>query len=132
MNMQVVYCIAGLICLAGLGLMGLGLGRVLIWLFARRMEATIMDVSGQAGKNRRIRFCYEYIWQGTVMQSWGPWYESWNPALILFPSLRIGGRAVIRVRRKNGTIAWPLIPAVLYAFLGGMIAVCGASIFLML
>lgn len=126
-----VYCIAGLICLMGLCIMGLGIARGMIWLFARRTEAVIADVSGQAGSHRKIRFCYEYTWNGVDVQTWGPWYESWNPALIFFPGCRVGRRTVIRVRR-NGKVAWPLAQSLVYGFLGGMIAVCGASILVIL
>lgn len=127
-----VYFIAGIIGVFGICLASYNIYMVISWFFAKRIEATIVDFNSEVWNHGRIRFCYEYLLSGKIIQIWGPWYESLNPLLIAFPNSRIGKRTIIHLNtKKNKIIQSPVISLIFFA-IATMIIICSIFIFMMI
>ena len=129
--MMVVYFIAGMIGIFGICLTVYNLFMIFSWLFANRIEAIIIDLNSEVWNHGRIRFCYQYQWSGKIFQTWGPWYESFNPFLIAFPKFRLGKMTIIHVNtKKNKIIQSPFVSLVFIA-VAAAIVICSIFIFMM-
>ena len=117
--------------LIGLGFAGtlFELIKIIRWKRAIKIDAQIIEVSDETWNDGRIRFRYKFQFEGQSHVIWGPWYETFNPLLCLFPKSRIGKIVSIRFNKRKMKIEQVPLVSVLFGVFGIVISLCGFIIF---
>ena len=122
----------GFVCLVGAILIGLGLAgtsfellEIIRWKRAAQINAQIIGVSDETWNDSRVRFQYKFQFGGQSYVIWGPWYETFNPLLCLFPQNRIGKIVPIRFNNRKMKIVQSPAVSALFGVIGIGISLCG-------
>lgn len=111
----------------GLGLVGVLLEflEIIRWKQAAKINAQVIQVSDETWNDGRVRFQYKFQFGKQVYTIWGPWYETFNPLLCLFPQRQIGKQVAIRFdNRKMKIVQSPMVSA-LFGVIGVGVFFCG-------
>ena len=116
----------------GIALLGAGLVefvyellQVVLWIRAIPQKARIVAMNDETWNDGMLRFCYEFQQDYKTITIWGPWHESFNPLLCIWPQRRLGKVVSVRINEQKMKIIQKPWVSMLFGMIGVGVALCG-------